>query len=477
MTGVSSTNSGMVLQQAQTTSQAVGATCSGVQGGDFDIPVPLVVTLPSTMQIVLDSEEIGHLVDAVHSLHVDRILPDEKTLKARLKLRIKPNRVCILSHVLELYSEIKAMRVVMDHENGGPAIFLKDEPNGFLGFVDPCSNADPYPDTVWQHFENHLRTMLDDMNSRQQSDGSLTEKTTGPGSAGAVTFHRGRYGMAKDLYDRKLPFFEGLVLGQVCHIVELAIQRDLLHYENNLLLPAQACGNGMVLQQAQTTSQAVGGSCSGVQQGGDFDIPVPLVVTLPSTMQIVLDSEEIGHLVDAVRSLYVDRILPDEKTLKARLKLRIKPNRVCILSHVLELYSEIKSMRVVMDHENGGPAIFLKDEPNGFLGFVDPCSNADPYPDTVWQHFENHLRTMLDDMNSRQQSDGSLTEKTTGPGSAVAVTFHRGRYGMAKDLYDRKLPFFEGLALGQVCHIVELAIQRDLLHYENNLLLPAQACG
>lgn len=100
---------------------------------------------------------------------------------------------------------------------------------------------------------------------------------------------------------------------------------------------------------------------------------------------------------------YVDRILPDEKTLKARLKLRIKPNRVCILSHVLELYSEIKSMRVVMDHENGGPAIFLKDEPSGFLGFVDPCSNADPYPDTVWQHFENHLRTMLDDMNSRQE--------------------------------------------------------------------------
>lgn len=48
--------------------------------------------------------------------------------------------------------------------------------------------------------------------------------------------------MAKDLYDRKLPFFEGLVLGQVCHVVELAIQRDLLHYENNLLLPAQACG-------------------------------------------------------------------------------------------------------------------------------------------------------------------------------------------------------------------------------------------
>lgn len=58
----------MVLQQAQTTSQAVGGPCSGVQGADFDIPVPLVVTLPSTMQIVLDSEEIGHLVDAVHSL-------------------------------------------------------------------------------------------------------------------------------------------------------------------------------------------------------------------------------------------------------------------------------------------------------------------------------------------------------------------------------------------------------------------------
>ena len=49
--------------------------------------------------------------------------------------------------------------------------------------------------------------------------------------------------MAQDLYSRKLEFFKKLTLGEVCHVVELAIQKNLLMYENNMLLPASACAS------------------------------------------------------------------------------------------------------------------------------------------------------------------------------------------------------------------------------------------
>merc|ERR1712194_309671 len=52
----------------------------------------------------------------------------------------------------------------------------------------------------------------------------------------------------------------------------------------------------------------------------------------------------------------------------------------------------------------------------------------------------------------------------------------RGRYGMSLGLHQLQLSFFTGLCLGEICHIVEIAIKKKLLLYENNMLLPARAC-
>lgn len=41
-----------------------------------------------------------------------------------------------------------------------------------------------------------------------------------------------------------------------------------------------------------------------------------------------------------------------------------------------------------------------------------------------------------------------------------AHAFAGGRYGMARELVSRNLSFLEPYALGEICHIVQLAIQQ-----------------
>merc|ERR1711972_1234833 len=57
---------------------------------------------------------------------------------------------------------------------------------------------------------------------------------------GEHTFAGGRYGMARELMLRKLPFLATHTLGEVCHIVQLAIQhRRLIVYHRKMLKPIQ----------------------------------------------------------------------------------------------------------------------------------------------------------------------------------------------------------------------------------------------
>ncbi|CAD7966884.1 unnamed protein product [Amoebophrya sp. A25] len=185
-----------------------------------------------------------------------------------------------------------------------------------------------------------------------------------------------------------------------------------------------------------------------------------IFVNLPNGQPLSVTSAEMDIMQSALESLYRDQIFPDEKTVKARLKTFNVG--MMIEAHFVEIY-KIQPAYLVAADANGTICIQFKNGYRGFEGWVDPCNNSNPYPHAMWQKFEEYLREMMDDIHTKQ--------------GLKTVTFHRGRYGMAQDLYGRRLPFFQGYSLGKVCHIVELAIQRDLLHYENNLLLPAQACG
>merc|ERR1740130_64576 len=83
---------------------------------------------------------------------------------------------------------------------------------------------------------------------------------------GEHTFAGGRYGMARELMDRNLPCLSDKSLGEVCHIVQLAIQhRRLIVYHRKMLKPIQA-----VLSFSPAKEAVGAGGAAAVQDGEDI---------------------------------------------------------------------------------------------------------------------------------------------------------------------------------------------------------------
>jgi hypothetical protein len=104
------------------------------------------------------------------------------------------------------------------------------------------------------------------------------------------------------------------------------------------------------------------------------------------------------------------------------------------------------------------PEVFLvgfRVVPKWFQGFVDPLG-PDVYPEAMWSKLAVYFHHLISDnlMNGEN------------------CWFQGGRYGAAKDLRGRQLPFLEGLSLGELSHIVQLALTneqgggRGLLSYQ-----------
>jgi len=104
--------------------------------------------------------------------------------------------------------------------------------------------------------------------------------------------------------------------------------------------------------------------------------------------------------------------------------------------------------------------------PPWFLGWVDAADENDPYPEGLWVEFERYLENLARLVRTR---------RVTGPEDAWLHAFKGGRYGMAVELQQRRLPFLEDRRLGELCHIVQLALRRRLLAYESHLLVPTAA--
>jgi len=83
--------------------------------------------------------------------------------------------------------------------------------------------------------------------------------------------------------------------------------------------------------------------------------------------------------------------------------------------------------------------------------FLDVCSPHDPYPPEMWLDAATYFQNLSE-------------EEMHLPG---------GRYACARVLVGRGLPFLAGCSLGQVCHIVQLAIsQKRILGYLEGQLVP-----
>jgi hypothetical protein len=175
------------------------------------------------------------LISALESLYEDRIKPMANYVKGRLKERSCPDS--LVKNFADLYGEHPDLFQIvrpsaLDEEI---TIFMVTEPSWFKGWVDIDSPDDPYDEKLWGAFGDFLN--------------------------GEHTFAGGRYGMARELMQRNLPFFSEHSLGEVCHIVQLAIQhRRLIVYHRKMLKPIQT-----VLQPQPTPA-----ATPGVPEGDDI---------------------------------------------------------------------------------------------------------------------------------------------------------------------------------------------------------------
>jgi len=156
-------------------------------------------------------------------------------------------------------------------------------------------------------------------------------------------------------------------------------------------------------------------------------------------------------LTTTLESLYEDRIKPMANYVKGRLKERSVSE--LIVKSFVELYAQHPDLFIVQpptQSQSGDEAtIFFVTEPSWFKGWVDIDSPDDPYEESMWEDLARFL-------------DGEHT-------------FAGGRYGMARELMQRNLPFLAPRSLGEVCHIVQLAIQvRRLIVYHRKMLKPIQ---
>jgi len=158
-----------------------------------------------------------------------------------------------------------------------------------------------------------------------------------------------------------------------------------------------------------------------------------------------------AELVEAVKSLCNDGLRPYGRLVRKRLgelaeaagvkapdadvgRLRI----LCGASAQLKLESE---------GEADWSAVIAGEE----TVFVDIYSDKDTYSDEFWAELADHFES---------QEDSEITL----PG---------GRYVCAQGIAARKLPCLAGFNIGQICHVVQIAMtKRKLLGYKNGAIVP-----
>jgi hypothetical protein len=162
-------------------------------------------------------------------------------------------------------------------------------------------------------------------------------------------------------------------------------------------------------------------------------------------------------VVAAVESLYVDELKPFGRILRKRVAENAAANSTCGAGEIDgEDLPDVDSeyLRTIC---LGSPDMRVESEPGGdwsalIIGrqetFVDIYSSCDNYPAEMWQaaaaYFERH-----------------------------DVCLPGGRYACAQRLYSQALPFLDDCSLGQISHIIQLAVsQKKILGYADGSIVP-----
>lgn len=160
---------------------------------------------------------------------------------------------------------------------------------------------------------------------------------------------------------------------------------------------------------------------------------------------------EMGEIYAAIESLYCDELKPYCRILRKRLTERAEVRGEATLDISVELLRTLcdASTKLWIEVEESGEwsATFVGRAPT----FVNVYSSQDLYAAALWANAAAYFEG-IDDSNSKL------------PG---------GRYACAQALVARRLPFLDGYTLGQVSHIVQLAIsQKKILGYSTGVIVP-----
>jgi len=267
----------------------------------------------ATLESMSPEEIRAMMVSTLESLYQDRIKPMANYIKGRLKERSVPD--IVVKTFEDLFMAHPDLFQVENPRSGEETtIYFNTPPDWFKGWVDIDSADDPYDEVMW----GELAKFLD----------------------GEHTFAGGRYGMARELMQRNLAFLAPYSLGEVCHIVQLAIQhRRLIVYHRKMLKPLQT-----VLCQLSP-----GESLPGVMDGAN-------------------DGEEIKDMDDLTLVLFRMLMIHPSGIRLCRMKQMIKHEFSRKLSEMafqctklIELFSqEPLSSTFILDTENDGKSIYVR---------------------------------------------------------------------------------------------------------------------
>ncbi|CAK0841531.1 unnamed protein product, partial [Prorocentrum cordatum] len=209
-------------------------------------------------------QELGDVVfNCVAALYEDRIRP----VLGAVQRRLREVLTAAGWQRGPLEADVQAMvllcardgRFALDPPMLGdpPVVRLAEEPAFFRGWVDVEAPEDTYKQSMWDAFSAFL---------------------VGTGGAAPVSLPSDPHAAAQELHRRQLAFFRGLALGEVEHVVRLAIgRRRLLCYLGDTLRSGR-------MVKASPHKEASKGKVDGVSRGDIRDVE-DLVLVLLSVME------------------------------------------------------------------------------------------------------------------------------------------------------------------------------------------------
>ncbi|EDO06061.1 OST-HTH Associated domain family protein [Babesia bovis T2Bo] len=173
--------------------------------------------------------------------------------------------------------------------------------------------------------------------------------------------------------------------------------------------------------------------------------------------------DAVDFLKRILNSLYEDQIPPTFFNVRSRF-VEFDTKNIPV-EHIMNICQRRQDIfRVEVNEELNQTYIYFVKPPSYFKNWIDRNNLTDIYPETMWEQFLDFL-----------------VELVNNPDQTMPV-FPGSIYGTAKVFQKLELPFFEGMTLGTLCHIVQLAVRvRKYLMYElktlkPNLLSILQAC-